>query len=798
MKLDAGWKRILFWISFVLIFIRIGYIGVRGEVDKEYYVSEEYAGYDLSAASETECKNITIYFKSAQSRLNSLELIFNNIPENKAGAVILKISRGDELVYQTNISLSNVNNLEWHRIAVNAELKAGEEYQLSLAANEDCAQAPGILYVTGNAAPEIVSCYNNTEEMEGKAVIRFGYLEFPGIPERIAAISIWLWVLAAIYLFLRYFEGIYRKFNALAGYVQRLYGRKVFFAVTEILACMVIISSSGIEFQEQTKIVFFILSLVCAANYSEKKAVVEGRLDTSFKRGLLYLLYVYAAFALVGQRLFIYPLTVRVTISGLFVFLIAVIWWIPVVNTFICCIEKLSALAFSNAQQMKIGYFIILCAMVLLIPAAYNLFANNPGISSNDTYNCMVVNAKNLYGMYDWHPFFYCLILRIIQKVWDSTYAVILVQYFFWIYVMLELLLYLRKKGMKDAFLICIALFSGINAANFIHLNTIWKDIPYALSLLWAFLILAKLSVDDREYSSKWYIYLELIVSLIGVCLYRKNGIVPFILIAVALLIVLRRNRKIWASVGVTFALIFIIKGPVYQYFEVVDPGKYGTYIGLSQDILGVYYAGGEVSESTLQMINVMTDYNNAEYSYNPTWANQTYNLDVDSVKFVLNYMDTFLKNPVTMARSIIARIDAVWDIFRGKDAVLGCVNHISTAEHNLGWNEYYQNREYVSLYTWMSSATAYTANTQWISAIEWRSGLFTLLGLISAVWMFIRKGLKKHLILLIPILGQIVSLLLSTGWSDFRYFWPLNLMNMGLILICFVVLKEKDEGIKG
>ena len=81
MKLDAGWKRILFWISFVLIFIRIGYIGVRGEVDKEYYVSEEYAGYDLSAASETECKDITIYFKSAQSRLNSLELIFDNIPD---------------------------------------------------------------------------------------------------------------------------------------------------------------------------------------------------------------------------------------------------------------------------------------------------------------------------------------------------------------------------------------------------------------------------------------------------------------------------------------------------------------------------------------------------------------------------------------------------------------------------------------------------------------------------------------------------------------------------------------------
>ena len=84
--------------------------------------------------------------------------------------------------------------------------------------------------------------------------------------------------------------------------------------------------------------------------------------------------------------------------------------------------------------------------LILLVPAAYNLFANNPGISSPDTLNSMITNAKNLYGMYDWHPAFYCMVLRGIQKVWDSTYAVILVQYFFYAYVVTELLLYLRKK----------------------------------------------------------------------------------------------------------------------------------------------------------------------------------------------------------------------------------------------------------------------------------------------------------------------------------------------------------------
>ncbi len=78
--------------------------------------------------------------------------------------------------------------------------------------------------------------------------------------------------------------------------------------------------------------------------------------------------------------------------------------------------------------------------------------------------------------------------------------------------------------------------------------------------------------------------------------------------------------------------------------------------IGLSQDILGVYYAGGEVSEGTLQMVYIMTENNNAEYSYNPTGSLQSYDLAVEPVDFIKNYIQTFLRNPVIMARAVIVR----------------------------------------------------------------------------------------------------------------------------------------------
>lgn len=494
-----------------------------------------------------------------------------------------------------------------------------------------------------------------------------------------------------------------------------------------------------------------------------------------------------------GHRILVYPLNLKITVQGLFVLGITLLWIVPVFYTIFYVIQRMSRwFVLGNSKRMKNSWFFGLLMLFLILPAALNLYANNPGMSSPDTIACLEVSAHQLKGMTDWHPFFYCLVLKLIISIWDSTYAVILVQYFFWGYVMTEGLLYLRKKKMDDKILLAVAFLAGSNAGNFIHLNTIWKDIPYTLSVLWIFILLAKLALDFEEYKRKWYIYLELIIALLGTYLYRQNGIVTFVIIVVTMSGVLYKNVKIFCAVAVTVAFLFIIKVPVYNYFEVVDPGHYGIYIGLSQDILGVYYADGEISKETIRMVNVMTNYNNAEYNYLPTWSNSSYGLSVEPLEFIKNYLNTFIKNPVTMVQAVIAREDTIWDIFPGFGVGVGCVNYTETMDGRSNWNHYYPARKYNSFYPWMAAFTSYTASSQWINALQWRSGVFTLLG-ISAVFLIVcKKGIKKYIIILAPLAGHILSLLLSTGWNDFRYFWPLNLMNMFICLIVMVLLQEE------
>lgn len=764
----------------ILILIRILYICVGGEVDRNHYKSSVI---DLTDCRIYPCVHLTETFISQTDRLYGINLILTGIADDSVGNIVIQISSENNVVYQTNIALSSIENGEWKYVYINAGLEDGKEYVLHLTFSDDCVQIPNVVAVPKEkAASEVLEFCSEDQQIEDQLAVEYEYLQQPTIAERLIISSVWVLILLIVYTVFYYFDRISELFHQLVRFLCMQICADVLLVLMELSGCMIILNCSGMGFENPTKILFYIISLCAAIKMKEKRAYVCKMADTPSKCLLLNLLYIYAGFALVGQRILIYPLTLKIQAAGMFVFAVAVLWFVPVIQTLLCMTDWFSTAVFSPQKALNQGRFIGLVLCLLFVPAIYHLYACNPGISSPDTEYCMITQAHNLHGMSDWHPAFYGIILSIILRVWDSTYAVIIVQYFFWGYVFVELFLYLRKKGMKDSVLFLAALFMGINAGNFVHLNTIWKDIPYAVSLLWTLVLLAKLSFDFEEYQQKWYIYLELIIALTGIFFYRKNGIVPFVLIAAAMIVVLRKNIKIWFTLLITTALICTVKGPVYNYFEVQDIGKYGMYIGLGQDILGVYYAGGEISDETLSMISVMTSYNTSEYHYTPTWSRQSYELNVEPKEFIVSYINTFIKNPILMIRAVIAREDAIWNLYAGADTILGCVNYNGTMDGS-NWNDYYPRRDYNGLYSTMTAMTGYTT-TQWIAAIEWRCGIFTLLGMTAFLYAYMRFDIKKYILIAAPVIGQIVGLMLSTGWSDFRYFWPLNLMNFAGILL--------------
>ena len=553
------WQKVLIVIILLIVIGRIGFIAIRGEVDREYI---NYENYDLSQASEIECKDLTQRFKCNSTRLNSLELIFNNIADDKIGSIVLSIYANEDLIYKASISLANINNYEWKKIYINSKIASSKEYKIAVTSTDDCTQIPNVLIVKKYYAPEILRSYSLDKEIDGQIAINYGYLRFPSVADRLVMISLGTCIILAIIQY-EYILETYKKFR---GIVLQNVKEQTACTALEILTCLVIVGCSGIEFQESTKVVLFAISLIASVNIENKVAYLSEIVDTTWKKTIMIIAYAYAAFSLVGQRIWIYPLNGKLTTAGLTVYICAVIWFIPIIKSMLFYADRVCNRLFNSAERRNQIGFVVRTVLLLIVPAAYNLFANNPGISSHDTVASMVTNAKHLHGMYDWHPFFYSVVLRAITKIWDSTYMVILVQYFFFAYVLTELIMYLRNKGMKDYVLLGVALFSGANAGNYIHLNTIWKDIPYTLSLLWVFVIVVKLVIDNERYKHSWYIYFELIIAMVGTDLYRKNGVVTFIIVAICLIPLMKHNVKILVSIIICVALIGIVNGPLYSY----------------------------------------------------------------------------------------------------------------------------------------------------------------------------------------------------------------------------------------
>ena len=730
-------------------------------------------------------------FVSEQTRLSGIEIMFANIPEDSE-IFYCSICKDGRVIYATTIPLYELNHEAWYCISnMNVELKPGEEYELVLDSG-DCIVVPDVYTVTDEyASPENRTFKVDGVEQPGSLLMRYGYEEKALASDLILKTLLTIGAcLLGIWLIWNYVCIRLEAARATTKLRVHLGDRcNLAFGLTECLLAFVLLQGTGMEFGFPMKVLGYGLSILVWIRADRVSGFIKECVQDNLKKLLWVSGAFYTGFALVGNHMFIYPVSHHITLLQTACFGAAVLWSLPVVAL---CLEWLEHLSMNRMPKMHTLVFSLVSGLLIIIPAGIALYAYNPGISSIDTYDTLLDYAHHIRNMPDWHPPFYVMLLKAIIRVWDSTYAVIFAQFAFAVFVIVKTLLFLRKRGADERILLLVAFLIGINPANYLFLCTIWKDIPYGVSLLWMTLIIARF-VLEKEIENKWGIYIEFIIALVFTFLIRQNGIVVSGFAMVFMLAVFRKNKKIWGACLIAVILIAGIKGPLYSYINVQEPEeKGGIYIGLGQDIMSVYYAGGQVSNETMEMITVLADRNVDKLEYSPYWARSTYKLDVSMKTFIRNYLDTFIRNPVLMLKSVLCRQDCLWAVVEGQDMMIGCVNGTYSQDGTKEWNEYYPARKANEFTSRCAEYQQYTVDNQLLNCLIWRAGLPTLLVMWVLISVMIRKKWKA-LLIFIPYIGQMISLFLSSGWTDYRYYWPLCLMMPFVILIAMTVKKEEQ-----
>lgn len=760
-------QKILLAVCIILLLVSLVEINLLNVFKEPVIYSKENTA--LQGEEQGPIKGISVEFASEKAMLESLRVAFSEVPEN--GSFLISIFEGDTLLYQGTKAFADIEIRNWVEFTIMLPIDEDSVYRIEFYAPEEL--NPQMIY---------------TDDGDREPLISFGYSDNLDVVDKILC-SLFVAIVCGVIIFFivkadRIMELI--KKNLSEAVVWR--GRIKISSIIVMCLAEVSLLASGEDIAPVFLAIFPLAAFLCTNWLENRRQDFEKMWREPVAKIILPVLALLGAFGLVGSKCFIYPLNMHVTVGGIFVFLLTAIWMFPVNAWVIMSIDKYSETLSADKRSPVVLMGIALA--IIAVGGIYYVRAFNPCISSPDTTYCMERAFNSVTGLTDWHPPFYIMWLRAILKIIPSVYMVVFVQYAFFAFVFIEGLFLLYRRGLSLGWLVTITALTVLNCSNMVNLTTIWKDIPYTICLLWLTVIIARILLVR---GIKWLAYAELAVALVLTCFFRQNGIVPYLLLSVFLVIFLRKNWKVWGAVIVACVMVLFIRFPLYSYFEVQRNPNGGEYIGLGQDILGVYYNGGNISEETMEIVLVLSRGDMEMFQYTPYYSEASYDLDVSKAEFIKAYLDTFIRNPILMTRAIVCRNDGIWNIFMGEDGFMGLVAYTGTQDGAEGWYSLWPVRKENILTERIGEWVGYSSENPLLNCIEWRSGIWFWVVVVAFIMIWWKKMDKKLLLVYVPIGGHIVSLILSTGWADFRYYWPVNLMGLFLVLLT-LTFKKKEE----
>lgn len=795
-------KTVRYIAIFIVWMICLMYI-VGGGAQKNA-ITESSALIQAQGVQYVLANQVQIRATARQNSLHSLE-IFLGESQPKVQQVEFSIQNAEgEVIFHSTQSIGEQNCNSVASFPANVPLESGENYEFYVKAQNDAQIAVGRSHAAYERDGEILLDGQQTQDL----LIQARYI-LPVSKWEAGAYGVLAIVYAALATAVVWFA---KDIFEYAGRVGRSYFSKIeqsrkicsWWALSLPMEVVAIYFTFRWTLENVMDGFFVFVVIMAGLLCTAVLPITYKKIENQYRKAGIaagWGIALYAAFALCGNYLFVYPVGRMLEISSVVQYSICCIWMSPLIFGALYVLSHGTLCHRPAGQKMPVWLTLALIVIVVL-PVCYVLLGVNPCVSSPDSDVCLAQGAHQIYGLVNWHPPFYVLCLAALVEIWDSTYMIILTQaaIFLWAWCRLCGLLY--KKGISVIGIVLATAFVAVIPSTPLLICTIWKDVPYTfLLLLLTVLIMEYTELPERR--KNWMFVLEVAVVLTGVALIRANGIVPFALMIIALAAARQLGKLRFVSIGLSIVFIGIIVGPVYRHIDVQpvpENNTGGAYVGLVQDLLGVYHSGGTISQKTMELLEETSNGKLQSGTYTPYtfWMYQmAYSGSASDV--IVAYLNTFVKNPVRIVQQVACRTDGVWNIAaaKGAPAVLTLSGYTGQSVGDT-WMEYYpqqkENSFTQSVQEYVAGDIAYTFK----GVLAWRSGIWTLLAVICAVSWILQRRPWWMMIVYVPLVGQILSLVLSTGWNDHRYFWPLQLMSIAIFLLSMVtnsrLQNEKED----
>ncbi len=320
---------------------------------------------------------------------------------------------------------------------------------------------------------------------------------------------------------------------------------------------------------------------------------------------------------------------------------------------------------------------------------------------------------------------------------------------------------------------------------------TIWKDVMFGGFVLIFLVFIFRILKGIGKY--RIFNYLMFLVSSIGICLFRSNGLFAYIIVFLALVILFYKTQKkvCVMSAGVILTA-FLLKYAVLSNLGIIQPDIVESLSVPLQQIARVTLEHNDFNNDERELLNKVANVDEVAGVYVPYISdpvkdfirkngNQKYLID-NKLQYIKLYIVTGLRHPLSYARAWIDETKGFWN---GGYSYWRWADEIYENNYGIKRNVFSEKlNRYFGEYLWFFSNNSFL---QLFLCI----GFYVWIVLVLLFISFIRKD-KTGMFILIPVLAIICSLLISTPvYSEFRYAYALFCC---LPFMVFTVFYKKEN----
>ncbi len=422
------------------------------------------------------------------------------------------------------------------------------------------------------------------------------------------------------------------------------------------------------------------------------------------------------------------------------------------------------------------------------------LIAYFPGVIFPDTFEQWKQVQSNIYT--NWHPLLHTLIfLKLPSLFYNNIFSAVIFQLIFIGLIILYFCYFLRKNYFNFYETIIILLLFLGNPALYKFLVCPYKDLPYSFLILLVTMFLIAIVKSNGEWLKPLRRKIYFILATLGILIFRHNGIVPFALTFISLIIFYPKLRKFTSiSLVIILSSWFIFTGPIFKLLNISSSGGKIEMIGIPLGQLSYYYHNNAPFEKEeLEVMNDLIKLNYWNEYYNPRnfnyvkWKSEDYVTlaNKNFTKLLTIWKDKTLENPAMFVKSYLNMTSPIWDI-KESFAEVDYEMYDYTTELSLKGNmANISSKFYEQLVNYNKTITS--SPLRWLF-LNYGQALFIIVGSLTIIISKTKWNLKR-LIPFVPVITNSLAIMLLITGEEYRFVYSQILCALPLM---FYALYER------